>query len=191
VIGTFLLIGIVFLPIGIVLQQQSESVVEHVFQYDGEGMTEAEREVNCAITEANEGKDCTFTVTVSDDMPGDVFVYYELSNFYQNHRKYVKSLSFPQLRGEEQSADELDSLCSPLTHVTVQVDGVDQKQSLNPCGLVSNSLFSDVIHEPTVTRDGIAVDIQWTENGIAWDSDVESKFSQPDGFKTEECECSR
>ena len=51
-------------------------------------------------------------------MKAPVYVYYELSNFYQNHRKYVKSLSFSQLRGELVSADELYEDCKPLDKVT-------------------------------------------------------------------------
>jgi hypothetical protein len=37
VIGTFLLIGCIFVPIGIVLKSQSDAVVEYTMQYDGVG----------------------------------------------------------------------------------------------------------------------------------------------------------
>ena len=33
-------------------------------------------------------------------MKAPVYVYYELDNFYQNHRRYVKSRSDSQLEGE-------------------------------------------------------------------------------------------
>jgi len=33
-------------------------------------------------------------------MKPPIYVYYELSNYYQNHRRYVKSRSSLQLRGE-------------------------------------------------------------------------------------------
>lgn len=32
-------------------------------------------------------------------MEGPVYVYYELRKFHQNHRSYVKSRSFDQLKG--------------------------------------------------------------------------------------------
>ena len=39
---------------------------------------------------------------VQDKMEGsDVYVYYQLKNFYQNHRTYVKSRSDKQLLGTE------------------------------------------------------------------------------------------
>ena len=42
---------------------------------------------------------------------------------------------------------------------------------LQPCGLIANSYFNDVI---TLTNNGIAMD----ETGIAWESDKE-KFKNP------------
>lgn len=32
-------------------------------------------------------------------MEGPVYVYYELRKFYQNHRSYVKSRSYDQVKG--------------------------------------------------------------------------------------------
>ena len=40
------------------------------------------------------------TFNVGEDVPGPVYVYYELENFYQNHRRYVQSRSASQLEGE-------------------------------------------------------------------------------------------
>ena len=48
-------------------------------------------------------------------MEGPVYVYYELSNFYQNHRRYVKSLSFKQLQGNTDPSYLSD--CTPLERV--------------------------------------------------------------------------
>jgi hypothetical protein len=45
------------------------------------------------------GQTRKLTFTAGADMEGPVYVYYELQNFYQNHRRYVKSRSDDQLRG--------------------------------------------------------------------------------------------
>ncbi len=37
---------------------------------------------------------------IDQDVTGPVYVYYELKNFYQNHRRYVASRSSYQLNGE-------------------------------------------------------------------------------------------
>ena len=121
------------------------------------------------------GKNCEVTFTVDEDMEAPVYVYYQLDNFYQNHRRYVKSLSFEQLRG---IVDGETGDCDPLTSITTD----DVKYKLNPCGLIANSLFNDVITSETATH-------PMTETGIAWDSDVEEKFKQPKGFKKKECVC--
>ena len=54
---------------------------------------------------------------------------------------------------------------------------------LNPCGLIANSMFNDKISLPQASK--------WTldETNIAWESDVNDKFDNPEGFKQEECEC--
>ncbi|CAN0542736.1 unnamed protein product, partial [Ectocarpus sp. 12 AP-2014] len=70
-------------------------------------------------------------------MKGPIYVYYELRKFYQNHRSYVKSRSFDQLKGGVSKLVPGEGICSPLE----SIDTLD----LNPCGLVANSMFNDVI----------------------------------------------
>ncbi|GMI34432.1 hypothetical protein TeGR_g13632, partial [Tetraparma gracilis] len=114
--------------------------------------------------------------------------------------RYVKSVSFNQLRGEPAALSDLDSVCAPLTSVTVtSAAGGVSTQTLNPCGLVANSLFNDVISPATLTlADGtvVAADpvlnpgtLGWDETGIAWSSDVDDKFKQPAGYQSEVCAC--
>jgi hypothetical protein len=116
-------------------------------------------------------------------MKAPIYVYYELSNFYQNHRKYVKSLSFSQLRGEIVTADELHEDCKPLDKVTVAGTDPAVELLLNPCGLIANSMFNDKI--------SLSTGQAWTmdETNIAWESDVNDKFDNPEAFKQEACEC--
>ena len=44
---------------------------------------------------------------------------------------------------------------------------------MNPCGLIANSYFNDVFELPGYDM---------TETGIAWETDVEYRYSQPEGF---------
>lgn len=52
--------------------------------------------------------------------------------------------------------------------------------TLNPCGLIANTLFNDVF-----TLNNVEYIMQ--EKGIAWESDLEYMFAQPEGFKAEVC----
>ena len=79
---SFLTFFIILLSIGIHLFSESSKIKEVVTRYDAE--------LDCA----DETKpQCTVNINVPEDLPGQVFVYFELDNFYQNHRTYVKSRS--------------------------------------------------------------------------------------------------
>jgi hypothetical protein len=106
-------------------------------------------------------KNCTVTLTVPKRMKSPVYVYYELDHFYQNHRRYVKSVSSAQLQG---SNDPSLSDCKPEDYV----NGLP----ITPCGLIAWSLFNDTFNFSTVGSGSVPVN----KNGIAWKSDVQKKF---------------
>jgi len=95
-------------------------------------------------------------------MKAPVFVYYELQNFYQNHRRYVKSRSDTQLAGTIYTDENKVSDCDPLRSRNGKI--------LHPCGLVANSFFNDTfnIFSPNT--------FTLNEVGIAWASDLKTKF---------------
>jgi hypothetical protein len=81
------------------------------------------------------GSQCNITLTIPAAMQAPVYFYYQLANFYQNHRRYVKSRADAQLRGDL-TADT--SSCDPLqTH---------SSQQIYPCGLIANSFFNGIKH---------------------------------------------
>jgi len=101
----FLIIGLVFIPIGIGLIITSERVLEYTMDYT---------DTNCISTNAStpnttcadvlqsanySGITCTCvnTFTLDKDYTGSVYFYYGLINYYQNHRRYVKSRDDNQL----------------------------------------------------------------------------------------------
>ena len=43
-------------------------------------------------------QDCTFTFELTETLDKP-YLYYEIENFYANHRKFVKSRNYKQLRG--------------------------------------------------------------------------------------------
>mmetsp|Transcript_21833 Transcript_21833/g.22010 ORF Transcript_21833/g.22010 Transcript_21833/m.22010 type:complete len:358 (-) Transcript_21833:289-1362(-) len=161
VIVIFLSIGIIFVPVGVTLLQESASLYESTITYDGSGSIGS-----CSITEANQGRNCYVTFTMTRDVTGPLYVYYELENFYQNHRRYVKSRSPYQLMGLDGADPETE--CDPLVYNGTTL--------LYPCGLIANSLFNDVISLSSVNH-------TLDSGSISWPSDRKVKFKQPEGFK--------
>lgn len=118
---------------------------------------------------------------IPESMGPPVFMYYRLTNFYQNHRRYVQSLSLDQLKGTAVSNSTIkSSTCSPLA-----IDDKTQK-AIYPCGLIANSMFNDSISEPKLLSgdQSSTGTYNMTKKGIAWSSDKElykqTKYSQYD-----------
>ena len=111
---------------------------------------------------------CTIEFTIPNEMKAPVLMYYRLTNFYQNHRRYVISLDEKQLKGEPRSYQDLDGSddCAPLAGA----GGVPYY----PCGLVANSMFNDTFTSPVRVKDGgnsSGEEYFMTTKGIAWGSD--------------------
>lgn len=102
------------------------------------------------------------------DFVGNVFMYYGLTNFYQNHRRYVKSRDDNQLLGEFSTAVSPD--CKPF-------DENSNGNPIVPCGAIANSLFNDTL---TLSSDSNGL-VPVANTGIAWPSDKEIKFRNPSG----------
>ncbi|EQC35554.1 hypothetical protein SDRG_06844 [Saprolegnia diclina VS20] len=215
VIGTFFLVGLIFIPIGVFLFEENKNIVEMSLQYDGvnmhtpsasDGVALQNVSANgCYLKNAKEGDafnltehGCVVQFTLQEDMKAPIMVYYQLDNFYQNHRRYVSSRSDAQLRG--------DPVVHPISTCTgsAGITGVKYNSTedlapgapsafyrFNPCGLIANSLFNDLfwinsITTPdgkylgqTDTYKGKEVVNLMEQSGLAWQSDIETKFENP------------
>jgi hypothetical protein len=191
VIITFAAVGVVFMIIGILVLVASNQVVEYTsgeYQNCNDVGTSS-----CTVGNGSTSTSClqSISITIDDDMDQPVYVYYQLSNFYQNHRRYVKSRSDTQLRNSDKF--ETDG-CDPLA--TRTCPGGSGDCGVYPCGLIAWSVFNDTFYnnvkDLTTTADQMAAettvayypanggnisqDLAWTNESIAWASDKEKKF---------------
>eukprot|EP01036_Dinobryon_divergens_P027824 gene27824-36659_t len=157
VVAIFIAVGVAFIPTGIFLLGQSDAIYENIMTYDG-----SSPDVDCSITKQNQGKICQIKFTIDKDFSGPLYVYYQLTNFYQNHRRYVVT-----------TESTLATTC-----VTSYKNG---SLILNPCGLIANSFFTDII--TLVPNKSNPSSMSMDESGISWPSDS-SKFKQVTGFKS-------
>ncbi|KAJ7392111.1 hypothetical protein OS493_013478 [Desmophyllum pertusum] len=168
----FFIIGIVFIPIGAVLLVASDKVQEKTVEYT---TCEASNGEQCDkfLNDTNTGKTCACIVkfNLSQEFKGDVYMYYGLSNFYQNHRRYVRSRDDLQLHG--QLDGKVSSGCDPFG----KVNGTP----VAPCGAIANSLFNDTFKLTWLKSDKEQISVSLTYENIAWKSDREVKFKNPSG----------
>ena len=82
---------------------------------------------------------CTIQFTVPKELDHSVFMYYKLTNYFQNHRRYVQSYNSDQFKGDPKTASDLHSAgeCKPLD----QINNIP----VYPCGLIANSLFNGML----------------------------------------------
>lgn len=121
-------------------------------------------------TDYNQPCKCRIEFDLQRDFVGEVYMYYELTNFYQNHRRYVKSRDDEQLLGRfGDPTAQPPSDCAPF--------GEAGGKTIVPCGAIANSLFNDTLTLRSVAHGAIPVQ----RTGIAWPSDKDIKFKNPDG----------
>eukprot|EP01101_Sappina_pedata_P001213 TRINITY_DN11319_c0_g1_i1.p1 TRINITY_DN11319_c0_g1~~TRINITY_DN11319_c0_g1_i1.p1 ORF type:complete len:319 (-),score=100.56 TRINITY_DN11319_c0_g1_i1:89-1045(-) len=86
-------------------------------------------------------KECRIDIEIKKALRGPVFFYYEIHNYHQNHRSFVRSRSDFQLR-ERYYSNKYDDLQSCLPAISKDDDD-DKKNSFLPCGLGPRGLFND------------------------------------------------
>uniref|UniRef100_A0A2P2I6L1 Cell cycle control protein 50A-like n=1 Tax=Hirondellea gigas TaxID=1518452 RepID=A0A2P2I6L1_9CRUS len=187
VLPAFFLIGLLFVPLGVALLLFSDSVVEFQVDYTDCNSTSDAHQIavgeylQCkdVITEPSfvHGTDtcmCQIDFTIEKTLEKNVYMYYGLDNFYQNHRRYVKSRDDKQMQGRV--VDEPPSDCRPFDA------DPDSNEIYAPCGAVANSLFNDTLRLfVTDTLLGPQRKVPLLKNDIAWESDKNIKFHNPPG----------
>lgn len=81
---------------------------------------------------------CFLQFDIPADLDSSVLLYYKLTNFFQNHRRYVKSVDTDQLGGKAVSVGSLNGgNCRPLA--------TRDNKAIWPCGLIANSIFNGML----------------------------------------------
>lgn len=176
VLPTFFIIGLAFIPIGIGLLVSSNNVQEYQIEYTHCNSSTGEMTCAEAIQDGRISPPCQchlfFNLTTT--FRKDVFVYYGLTNYYQNHRRYVKSRDDAQLLGDVKR--KLSSDCEPFAYE-------NGTYPIAPCGAIANSLFNDVIklyHIAPSGGNGDDKDVPLLSTDIAWPTDKNVKFRNPE-----------
>jgi len=193
VLPTLFFIALLFGPIGGLLLWGSSKVSEITLEYTGCERAGADftnlpnfdyrlqaSDANLAPSPPQWSSPDNVTCLVRFDLPADlqapVFLYYKLTNFYQNHRRYVRSLDTNQLKGQAVPASTLDNGdCKPLSSIN--------KLAIYPCGLIANSLFNDTFSNPVLLNPASSAESNETylfsSQGIAWPGEAKKYVVTP------------
>eukprot|EP00002_Diphylleia_rotans_P000390 TRINITY_DN10209_c0_g1_i1.p1 TRINITY_DN10209_c0_g1~~TRINITY_DN10209_c0_g1_i1.p1 ORF type:complete len:330 (-),score=50.74 TRINITY_DN10209_c0_g1_i1:166-1155(-) len=158
----YFILSLVFIPFGVAILVASDKVFE----------TETLRYDDCGRLNTN----CTISFNITEKVNGPVYLYYQLTKFHQNHRRYVQSRSDDQLRGNIVTDRATVDYCDPLAKPAGAK--YTAREIYNPCGLVADSWFND---EFTLWEGTKAIPLR--KDGISWNSDREKKFKQPNPYQ--------
>lgn len=190
VLPAFIAIGVVFIPLGVALLITSNSVQEIVVDYTLDNCRPSNATISSNYTtcasylQENIGRicECVVEFTLTKDFLGDVYMYYGLTNFYQNHRRYVRSRDDEQLLGMyKPTANSLNGDCSPYRGFYNSSIPNDPGIPYAPCGAIANSLFNDSL-SISLKNGSKELVVGLINTGIAWSTDTNSKFKNPESF---------
>jgi len=178
VLPAFFVIGIAFVAIGVGLLHFSNEVLEfHTDYTQCKSVDNPDKECWKVVNETSSDAEnpdpciCNVPITIDAKMTKPVYMYYGLTNYYQNHRRYVKSRDESQLLGDITKVPNSD--CAPFA---TWKDKDGKEKPIVPCGAIANSLFDDNI----TLNDPDGNPISLIRKGIAWESDKKYKFQNPD-----------
>jgi hypothetical protein len=133
--------------------QRNEAIIS---QRDGE----IQNLTNCFIDTPDQANSfhanhtCYISITLRRDVTGTTHIFYELSGFYQNHRRFVSSIDRTQFTDEWRPGIPLPA-CAPMENVVSAAciagncNHPVKTRQVFPCGLVANTMFNDIfwLHE--------------------------------------------
>lgn len=123
----------------------------------------------------NLNENCTITFNIKKQIKGNLEIRYELTKFYQNHRRYGFSRVDEQLAGDYIDYKGMDN-CKPYR----SDDDTSKPENWTlPCGLFALSVFNDSFY-----LEGNKVP-PFTETGIAYKSEIDYLYKPlSDRYKT-------
>jgi len=209
VVACLILVACVFVPVGIAILFANKDALDVEIQYDNRNSCGFNAQSSGLFRYNNFSMGCNFTVsfTIPTTMPAPVYMYYKLTNFYQNHRRFAKSRNDFQLVGQEVTKSSATD-CAPFltpgdnnnlagTRMTVNGQSTTYGDMIySPCGLVAWSMFNDTfaLYRSTsattqtlicngsnfdkATNNPLSVGSRCHKKGITWASDYD-KYKTP------------
>lgn len=151
---------VAFLITGLIIYLNEDKYNEVKIRYDDK----------CNITTNTDNFEddtvCNIEINVEKDIKGNLELRYELTKFYQNHRRFGYSRSDEQLAGEYVDYSGMDK-CKPYRS---EDDSKNPENWTLPCGLFALTVFNDTF---VLENTPLA---PFSEKGIAFKNEIEHIF---------------
>eukprot|EP00927_Polykrikos_kofoidii_P063357 TRINITY_DN5816_c0_g2_i1.p1 TRINITY_DN5816_c0_g2~~TRINITY_DN5816_c0_g2_i1.p1 ORF type:complete len:386 (-),score=45.37 TRINITY_DN5816_c0_g2_i1:46-1203(-) len=149
--------GLIVLLLGMVYRSVSENPFDVAHDYTDERI------------DADSGVSA-FEIDIKEKVEPPVLVYYELTQFYQNHKTVVNSVSLSQLKSPQSMAYAKESFgqCAPFI-------ADDSDRVYYPCGLSAHSVFNDTFAIAIKLADADEYErlpVSESSEDIAWMEDI-------------------
>ncbi|XP_045454270.1 cell cycle control protein 50A-like [Melitaea cinxia] len=105
---------------------------------------------------------CLSFFNVTEELEGNLEIYYELETFDQSRNDYVKSRDDNQLKGE--LAIIPSENCEPYRYDTV----LREQKPIYPCGAIADSMFNDTFELINISKDE---DVPFIAHGLLTEAD--------------------
>ncbi|CAL9686620.1 unnamed protein product [Knipowitschia caucasica] len=169
VIPLFVLVGLIFIGIGVALFVTSRGL--QVIELDYTGVEQNSPCFSCSDPISKKNCNCTLTFSLEKLFEGPVFFYYGLTNYFQNQRGYGVSKDYNQLSGDLTYFKEPDTSCAPYVRDS-------NGKPFVPCGALANSMFNDTFTLYQMVN-GTKKIVPFDGKGIAWWTDHNIKYRNP------------
>uniref|UniRef100_A0A0B8RY83 Cell cycle control protein n=1 Tax=Philothamnus irregularis TaxID=1899461 RepID=A0A0B8RY83_9SAUR len=184
VLPLFFGLGIAFLAVGLGLFFTSEAIQELELDYTGAPGTNSTGmpRTNCStcarLTNRKELRrvpscQCGLQFKLPAAFPLPVCLYYQLSNYFQNNRRYSISRDNEQLFGVTWALHHPVKECKPYRYNS-------EGAPIAPCGSLANSLFNDTFELFYQLANGSLANVTLDKRGISWWTDTNVKFQNPE-----------
>lgn len=195
VVPLFVIVAIIFIPIGAAMLKASENIQDMFIDYAYCGNLAKEgtwteipsnfytwsfksdvtiqpqwrlAKNESAIWEnyPEEQSICQIQFQIPNTIKGPIYFFYMLTNFHANHRRYVISFSEDQINGKRASISDIkDTVGQNCQPLSTNSAG----KIYYPCGLIANSMFNDTFSTTlTAVNTTDLTDFNMTNEGIAW-----------------------
>lgn len=163
-----LIIGIIFLSVMNPIFKSANEYVKYRVEYD-----------DCNF---NLDKPCIKTIEIPQSFSGPALVFYEIEDFYINHKEFVRSKKYDQLRNYNNNPNSTYYQCEGAQYMyEVKDDGIYKTFTNHtltnislayPCGLFAKYMFNDSF----ILQDPVGQNVFINDTDIAYKEQREKLF---------------